>query len=228
MKKFKNIFIVLVLFVNAYKCNSQTINWKNIDRKDKHIGSIHTGLEYGLVFGVVYSYKLKTKRPIFLNIECSIPSGENLIDDFKTKLGGQIALYKIKNFHFIAKAQGIFRRTENDFIRLQNFGAEISATGGYYKHRWFAASEIGFDKAIVTHFKHSAAYKQIYPFVNDGWYEPSTGGNFNLHLLVGYSFKHSDIFAKAGIITTQSLSKPLLPIFTELGYTIKFKSEAKN
>lgn len=228
MKSLKTLLIALALFGIADKVYSQDINWKNLRKEDKHIGTIHAGLEYGLVFGVGYGYQLKTKKPIILNIEFSMPSGENVIDDFKTKLGGQIALYKIKNFHFIGKAQGIYRRNENDFVRLQNFGAEISATGGYYKSKWFTAIEIGFDKAIVTHFKHSYAYKQIYPAVKDGWYEPATGGNFNFGLLAGYSFKHSDIFLKAGKVTTQNFSNPQLPFYVQLGYTIKFRLVNKN
>ncbi len=84
--------------------------------------------------------------------------------------------------------------------------------------------EVGFDKAIVTHFKPSNVYKQIYPGVQDGWYEPATGGNFNFGLLGGYSFRRSDISLKGGLLTIQSFSKLQLPFYAQLGYTIKLKS----
>ena len=63
-------------------------------------------------------------------------------------------------------------------MTLANFGSDLSSTIGYYKPKWFVATEVGFDKAIVTHFKHSDLFKEHFPDVKDGWYEPATGGNF--------------------------------------------------
>ena len=39
-------------------------------------------------------------------LDFSIPSGENLADDFKTKIGGYIRLYEVNNFQFSAKIHG--------------------------------------------------------------------------------------------------------------------------
>ena len=52
-----------------------------------------------------YEHQLKTKRPVLLNIELSVPSGKNLVDDFTTEVGCRINFYKTKNFYFTAKAQ---------------------------------------------------------------------------------------------------------------------------
>ena len=38
---------------------------------------------------------------------------------------------------------------------LLNFGSDMSGIIGYYRAHFFVAGEAGFDKAIVTHFKHS-------------------------------------------------------------------------
>ena len=222
----KNINIVVsILFCFLFQQSfSQTLNYNNLQKEDKHLVFVNAGLEHGLVYGAGYGYQVKSKMPLQLNVEFSVPSGENVADDFKTKIGAQIRLYKLGNFHFIAKAQGIFRRNENDFVTLQNFGSELSANIGYYKSKWFTAVEFGFDKVIVTHFKHSDEYKQIYPGVQNGWFEPATGGNFNLGLQAGYSFKRSDIFLKGGVVTTQNFSTPMLPFYAQLGYTKRFKS----
>lgn len=67
---------------------------------------------------------------------------------------------------------------------------------GLYKTRWFVAGETGFDKAIVTHFKHSDLYKENSPLVQDGWYQPATGGNFYYGVQTGYSFKTADLTLK--------------------------------
>lgn len=210
------------LLIISKETFSQTINFSNLKKEDKHIASINAGLDYGLVYGASYGYQLKSKIPFLLNMEFSAPSGDNLFDDFKTKVGGQMRFYQIKNFNFSGKFHGIYRRNMNDFVTLQNFGTELSTTVGYYKSKWFTAGEVGFDKAIVTRFKHTSEYKQIYPAVKDGWYEPATGGNFNFGLLGGWSFKKSDIFLKSGVIFTQDFSKPLLPFYAQLGYTARF------
>jgi hypothetical protein len=171
---------------------------------------------------VGYAYQLKFKMPIVLHTEYSFPSGKNLLDDFKTKIGGQVRFYQTENIHFSAKLNGIFRRYQSDFVRLLNFGSDISATVGYYKSKWFVAAEAGFDKAIVTHFKHSNNYKDIYPLVADGWYEPSTGGNFYYGLQAGWSFNKNDIYLKAGKIITQNFeTKPLIPFSVQVGYNLK-------
>lgn len=201
---------------------SQTLNFNNVEAENNHIAAISAGLDYGLVYGASYGYQLKTKKPIILNAEVSVPSGENVLDDFKTKVGGQMRIYQIKDFHFSSSIHGIYRKNMNDFVTLQNFGTELSVTIGYYKRKWFTAGEAGFDKAIVTRFKHSNEYKQIFPAVQDGWYEPATGGNFNFGLLGGYSFKNNNIFLKGGLRTTQNFSTPSIPFYAQLGFTTKF------
>ncbi|MBJ7429105.1 MAG: serine hydrolase, partial [Bacteroidia bacterium] len=147
--------------------------------------------------------QMKSQMPILLNVSYSFPSGGKLFDDFKTKIGGQARLYRIGNFKFSASIYGIYRRYENTLVRLQNFGSEMTGVIGYYKPKWFVAGEVGFDKAIVTHFKHSENFRNNFPEAQDGWYEPSTGGNFNYGVQTGYSFKNSDLTLTIGKFITQ-------------------------
>lgn len=201
---------------------SQTINWESLHSEQKHIINVNAGADYGLTVGAGYGYQLKSKIPIVLNLEHSVPSGKNLPDDFKTKIGGYIRLYEINNFQFSAKVQGVFRRFENSFAHLTNFGSDMAGIAGYYKPKWFVAGEAGFDKAIVTHFKHTKAYKEIFPDVKDGWYEPATGGNFYYGLQTGFSFGRNDIYLKGGKVVTQDFStSPMLPYYLQLGYNIR-------
>jgi len=212
-------FVVsLVLSGNVF---SQGINWKSLDKAQRHIININAGAEYGSTVGAGYGYQLKSKMPIVLNLEYSFPTGEKLTDDFKTKIGGYIRLYQVNNFQFTAKIHGIFRRYENSLATLVNFGSEITGTAGYYKPKWFFAGEAGFDKAIVTNFKHSTVYKQNFPSVKDGWYEPATGGNFYYGLQTGYSFRRNEIYLKAGKLVSQDFhTTPLLPFYLQIGYNI--------
>lgn len=213
-----------LLLIQPVKIFSQGINWKSLDKEQRHIINVNAGADYGLTAGAGYGYRLKSKMPIVLTIDYSFPAGDKLSDDFKTKIGGYIRLYEVNNFQFSAKILGVFRRYQNSYAYLLNFGSDIGATVGYYKRKWFVAGEAGFDKAIVTHFKHTAAYKQNYPSVKDGWYEPATGGNFYYGLQTGFSFGRNDIYLKAGKVVSQDFSTtPLLPFYLQLGYNIRLR-----
>ncbi len=224
-------FIIATLLISLSGFNSkafaQEINWTNL-QQERHVLNINTGLMHGVVLGAGYGYRLKTRMPVILQAEYSFPAGKRLTDDFKSKLGGQVRLYQINNFHVSAKIAGIFRRHENTLVRMVNFGSDFSATLGYYKPKWFVAGDFGFDKAIVTHFKHTEVYRDIFPEVKNGWYQPSTGGNFNYGLQIGYSFKRSDIYLKAGKLLTQDFkTKPFVPLYIQLGYTFRMDAVKK-
>ena len=218
MKKL-NIIIMLVLFVFCLqKGNAQTINWNTMGTT-KHIINANFGLDYSLSYGLGYGYKLDTKLPIVINANVSMPSGETPSDDFKTKIGGQIQLLKRSNFMGALAIYGIYRKHETELVRLRNFGSEMKGTFGYYKSKWFVAAEAGFDKAIITHFKHAPKYKdEIYADILDGWYEPATGGNVYYGLQGGYSFKKLDMTINIGKVVSQDFkTSPLLPFYVNLG-----------
>jgi len=220
MSKTKLLALLLFISFNGF---SQTINWSRLQKADRHIVNMNAGLEYSLVAGIGYGYQLKTKIPIVLIADFSMPFGENLLDDHKAKLGATFKLAQVGNFHFTGKIQGVFRRYESDFVRMVNFGSDQSAIAGYYKKKWFVAGEVGFDKAIVTNFKHAQLYKDVYPNVQDGWYEPATGGNFYVGLQSGVSFKQSDLTLRLGKVVTEDFkTTPGIPFYFQLGYSFRY------
>ncbi len=221
MKRY-NISALLVI-LTAFSVKSQTLNWSALKTKEKHILNANIGAEYGVIFGLGYGYQLNTELfPVVIGAELSVPSGDQLFDDFKTKAGANIRWLKIKDFQLSAKVQGVFRRFENENAAIANFGLDMAGAIGYYRPRWFVGGEAGFDKAIVTHFKHSEHYKEIYPEVKNGWYEPSTGGNFYYGIQGGYSFRNQEIWLRGGSIVSQDFkTKPQLPFFVQIGYTYK-------
>jgi hypothetical protein len=204
--------------------NTQTVNWSAL-KNSKHIITAGIGWDYSISYSLGYCYQMNTKIPLILNSNFSIPSGENLLDDFKTKIGAQAMLWSTPRVKGSVTINGIFRRYENSMARLLNFGSEMKGTLGYYRPKWFVAGELGFDKAIVMHFKHSELFKEtVFPDVKDGWYEPSTGGNFYYGIQTGYSFKMSDVTLGIGIVTTQDFkSTPLVPYYLMLGYNYRIK-----
>lgn len=221
----KSIIILAVFSFFQNKINAQVINWENISKQNKHLLHVNVGAEYGVTMGLGYHHLIPIKRlPIWIGGEFSTPAGKELADDFKVRLGAQIRIAAFNNFQFSARLQGISRRFQNQSVTLFNFGSDFAGTLGYYRKHWFCGAEAGFDKAIVTKFKHSEWYKiNIYSNVLDGWYEPATGGNFYYGLQGGYSMKKIDITLKAGKLLQQDFkSQPLLPFYGQLGVNYRF------
>ncbi|MBS1735519.1 MAG: hypothetical protein JSS98_02825 [Bacteroidetes bacterium] len=227
MKPFTIKSIILIAFFSFFqnKISAQVINWKNVSKQNKHLLHVNVGAEYGVTASLGYHHLIPVKRfPLWIGGEFSTPAGKKPADDFKVRLGAQIRIAAFNNFQFSARVQGISRRFQNQSVTLFNFGSDFAGTLGYYRKHWFCGAEAGFDKAIVTNFKHSEWYKKnIYSNVQDGWYEPATGGNFYYGLQGGYSMKKIDITLKAGKLLQQDFkSQPLLPFYGQLGVNFRF------
>lgn len=217
MKKSINL-ITLLGILTANIAYSQQLNWNALG-ESKHIVHASIGWEYGFLYNVGYAHQFKSQKPLLLNINFSMPSGGILLDDFKIKMGGQLLVFNRENFKGTLAINGIFRRYENPLVRLVNFGTEIRGVFGYYKSHYFVTGEFGFDKAIVTHFKHTEKFKEnVYTGVTDGWYEPATGGNFNYGIHTGYAFNKHDVTLSFGKIIAQDFkTSPLIPYYLMLG-----------
>jgi hypothetical protein len=222
MKKIQCAFIILFALMISKTSIAQQINWRNLSDNKPHIANVFIGWDYSTVAGIGYGQKLRTTLPVVLNIEYSSPFGNNMFDDFKTKFGGQAEVLHSNNFSVTVKVYGLFRRYENDLVRVVDFGSDFSTNFGYYKTNWYIAGEVGFDKAIATQIKNSDKMKTIYPDVQDGWYVP-TGGNFNFGIVSGYSINNNDLYVKIGISRTEDLkSSPTVPYYMQIGYNRRF------
>ncbi|WP_337045137.1 hypothetical protein [Emticicia sp. 17c] len=221
MKTVRLILALSLLSVNSI--NAQTLNWASLQKQHRHIANINIGLEYGVTVGITYGYQLKTSLPVVIAAEYSMPSGKTISDDFKTKIGGQIRWVRVNDFNLSTRIQGVFRRFENNYVTLANFGTDVSGVIGYYKPKWFLAGETGFDKAIVTHFKHTELMNENFAAKN-GWYVPATGGNFYYGMQAGFSWRSHDLSLKVGKVISQDFrTKPLLPFYAQIGYSLKMK-----
>jgi len=52
--------------------------------------------------------------------------GDNLHDDHKARIGGQMLAYQKDKFDVSAKAYGNFRRHETSLVRMASFGSNYS------------------------------------------------------------------------------------------------------
>ncbi|HET9486316.1 MAG TPA: hypothetical protein VFO54_02735 [Chryseosolibacter sp.] len=222
MKIFIHSIIAVVIFSFANPGFSQTVNWRSLENSDNHIVNLNAGWDYATTFGIGYGHKLNTQIPLIIGMEFSLPAGDQMFDDLKTKVGAQAEVFRSGNFSASVKFQGIFRRYESDFVRLANFGSEISTALGYYRSTWYAAAEFGFDKSIITHIKHGSVMEEYYPEIKSGWYIP-TGGNFFYGIQGGYSFKEADLYLKAGKTVTQDFkTTATVPYYLQLGINKRF------
>ncbi len=230
MIKMRILFFLLVVLCGAGPQSiGQNINWGSLQKEQKHLATISAGWDYGLVAGAGYGYQLNSGWPALITVHCSFPSGKKAVDDFKIKMGGQVRLYKIRHFQFSTSVQGLYRRYENPLARMQNLGAELSVTAGYYKPKWFVAGKFGFDKAMFTHLKHTDIFQEnIYAEVRDGWYSAS-GGNFRYGIQAGYSFRQHDLTVEIGKAVSQDFkTTPLIPYYLQVGYNFKIREGLKN
>ncbi len=201
---------------------AQNVNWKRVSPENKHLVYLGAGINYGMVASAGYAYRLPIRLPVLAAAEVSIPSGNNIFDDFKSKLGGQAELWRAGHFSAAVKLYGVFRRQESDYVRLLNFGSETGAVIGFYKRKWYVATEFTFDKAITTNVKHGAVVREYNPNVQDGWYIP-TGGNFLYGIQSGLSFGKNDLNVSLGKWVTQDFkTTPLIPFSVQLGYNRRF------
>lgn len=219
----KNTIIATIALLSlVVSASAQNINWRAFEPEQQQLAYLQGGWDYGLGAGLGYGWKFNTRRPILANIEYSFPAGENLFDDFKVRLGGQVEVLRAGNFALTAKVYSPFRRFENSAVRLLNFGAELSGVFGFYWRRWYVTGEFGFDKAVATHIKHSPRARENYPGAQDGWYVP-TGGNYFYGLQTGYSFRRIDISLKAGHLNTQVWNTtPFVPWYAQLAIARRF------
>ena len=204
-------------------CSAQYINWNSLNPEKRNSVSMNLGYDYGLTLGAGYNRSLNLWKPVLLGIEFSAPMGDQLFDDYKIRIGGEIDLLKINDFHFSAKAKGIVRRYQSENLRIENFGSDFGLTAGYYRSMWYLAVETGFDKAITSYLEHSDRFKDNYPQSQDGWYLP-TGGQFYYGLSTGFSLKKVvDINLKLGVTNAQGKHvNALLPYYLQLGLSRQF------
>ena len=214
------LIVVAVLSEDSY---SQNINWRSLDNGQTNIMQFNFGYDFGATSQVSYNYYIDGFRPITLGLDYSLPMGNVLFDDFKVRYGAQIEIAEWEGFSLTAKIYSNFKRYKTALVRTITFGSDFSVVAGYYTSTWNAALEYGFDKSIISHFKHSDIMKENVPAVKDGWYIP-TGGHHYYGIqgskTIGETF---DVSLRLGQTKAQFKDEEaILPFYLQLGLGIRF------
>ena len=213
--KTKNFLIILISVFAHSSLLAQEVNFRGLDNT-KHLIGIQTGVDYGSYYGISYGYVWRNRlTPIVIGTEFTVPFGNNLVDDWKSRTSVQAELWNYKGLSINAKLSSIFRRYNSDLATLLNVGSDFTLNIGYAKPKWSVMAFANYDKPIVTHIDNKSL-KEYYPEIKDGWYDES-GGNYKFGVRGQVSYKTWNAFVTAGKHYGRNFEdNPTLPFFAEV------------
>lgn len=202
---------------------SQNVNWRSVRTEQPNILQVNAGYDFGVTTQLGYYRTFTLIKPIAFGLDFSLPMGDDLLDDFKVKLGGQVEIVEADGFSMAIKVQSIFRRHQTALVRIASFGADLGIVAGYYKSTWYAAGEFGFDKAVTTHVKNSDIMRSYFPAIKDGWYIP-TAGHFYYGIQGGKSLgENLDLSVRIGFTNAyDDQENAVIPYYAQLGVGMSF------
>ena len=158
-----------------------------------------------------------------LGLEAGAVAGDAELGDYRVRLSADVQLVERGAFRVAASAAFMTRGTSNRVFRAVNFGSDFGATAGIYRRTWFLAGEVGFDKAIITHLKHTQEYRdEYYAGAKDGWYL-NNGGTGRLGVMTGRSLGGAELLLRAGIARTQGGEALAVPAYLTVGVGFGFE-----
>ena len=219
----KILAVVLLAMAVARSSDAQNVNWRSLEEGQHNGIQVDIGFDYGATTQVGYSRHFHWFRPVVVGVEYSFPMGRDLLDDFKVRLGGQVEVLQIDEFSTTVRIQPVFRRYQNQLVRILSFGSDVALVTGYYKPSWYGAVEAGFDKSIVSHLKHSGIMRDNFPMIRDGWYIPS-GGHYYYGIQAGKSLGDAfELSLRLGMTNAQHNDEDaIVPYYGQLGFRMKF------
>lgn len=142
--------------------------------------------------------------------------------DFRVRMEIQSTVVTYQSLQLSGSAAFITRGTDNVIYRGLNFGADFTGTLGVYKPGWFAAAQFGKDKAIITHIRQSAYYRDnFYEDAKDGWYLDA-GGTFHYGMAGGVTIGRTELLGRAGFRRTEDFNAITPPFYGSLGLGFGF------
>ena len=190
---------------------------------EKHRAYTTFGLDPAFVGTVGYARVVRVmKHEWQLAADAGVGTAHVDARDFRARLGTGTSLARWRSVHLTGSAMAIMRGTENAVYRGFNWGADVTGTVGMYRPRWFAAGEVGKDKAIITHITHSDWYRDSYhPDAQDGWYLDA-GGTERVGLTSGITIGRTELALRAGWQRTEDGNRTASPVYASLGVGVGF------
>jgi len=220
----KKLIAVITLVMGIAEVSySQNINWRSLRDDQSNVVQLNVGYDFGATAQLGYSRSFTIGKPVIVGLDYSVPMGNDLLDDFKVRLGGQMEIVQIDGFSATIKISSIFRRYQTELVMIESFGSDFGVLAGYYVPTWFAAGEFGFDKSITSYLKHSDVMRAMFPAIKDGWYIPS-GGHYYYGIQAGKTVGESfEVSLRVGGTNAQSDDEnAVVPLYIQLGLGMRF------
>lgn len=213
-----------ILALSALGARHAAAQW-NVARLDTQRNRVlmSFGMDPALVLTLGYARSVPVSaHDVQLVGDIGLAGGHMDTHDFRARLGAQSSLLRWRSMHFTASATFITRGTQNIIYRGLNFGSDFTGTLGVYRRGWFAASEFGFDKAIITHLTHTQYYRDnFYSDARDGWYLTG-GGTFHSGLAAGLARGRTELVVRGGLHATERFNAMAPPMYASVGLGVGF------
>jgi hypothetical protein len=179
---------------------------------------------YGLdpAFVATLGYARAVRGNVQLSAEAGSVVAKPDLGDSRVVLGVKATALRWRSVRLTGSGTAITRQTSNTIYRAVSFGSAFTGTLGVYRNRWFAATEGGFDKSVITKITHTDLYRNVYPEVKDGWYMP-TGGTYHYGLTGGAQFGRTELVARVGSQRTERYKDLPVPFYVSLGAGVALK-----
>lgn len=173
---------------------------------------------YGLdpAFVATLGYARAVRGNVQLSAEAGAVVAEPDLRDSRAVVGVRATALRWRSVRLTASGSAITRQTSNAIYRAVSFGSAFTGTLGVYRNSWFAATEGGFDKSIITKIKHTDLYRNVYPEVKDGWYMP-TAGTYHFGLTGGKQIGRTELVARVGAQRSEKFNDLSVPFYVSLG-----------
>ena len=215
----RNTSIIAGLQLAAAVAQSVGAQW-NVTGFDKPQTRVYTTV--GLDPAIVGSVGLAKTGTLFrhgfqIGAEAGVVVAGQDLDDYRTRLGVQTSLGRWRSVNLTGSATAVVRGTENAVYRGISFGADVAATLGVYRPRWFAAGEAGWDKSVITKLTHTDWYREnFYSDARDGWYLDA-GGTYRTGVVAGVSIRRIELATRVGVQRTERYNSLNPPFYGSIG-----------
>ncbi len=218
MKKLASIFLIVCIHSGSFE--AQEIIGTMKPGEQYVYSNFNFDPTFAVTFGYVRCFELKMiERSLCISGDLTFPIFLMDFQHYRISLGTRLPLFNTRRWNIVNRLRILNKGTNNDIYQGNLLSLEEGFLLGYFLDQWYMAGELGYEKFLLIHIRHSSWYrKNVYAGAKDGWYS-STGGKFTFGLQGGYTFNDLiGVVLRLGIYKTEAFNDPVgVPFFANLG-----------
>ncbi|MBV1862195.1 MAG: hypothetical protein KUG77_27500 [Nannocystaceae bacterium] len=193
----------------------------------RNAASVRVGVDDALVtMGLGYTRGIalpRIRRSLMVGGSFAMPMTRPDFGDFEVGANVRMDAVRARGFA-LPVAQGVsLVRTGNELFDGVGLMTWTATYPGYYRPRWFAATEVRWDQTWASHLRHRAPYDTvIYPGAVDGWYAvPTWAMRYGLRA-GGLVHPRVELMLRGGYQQTPGLDPLSPPLYVDLTMAVRF------